>query len=520
MITDNKYRVLRNNAVLKETIKSEASSLRVENTAEGLRASITAIESNKLEQETSNKGKNITPTDSKYWESGHYDTNGIKVPYATRIRLIDFIECESSLEYFTANQTYILRGYDKDKNYIQNIGVIHDNATFTTNENVCYLGVSIDKVYDEYNEETDQVMICKASESDKSWEKGYVDMPSTKYKSEFEGVTGDVNLVVHNKNLIGIGTLIKGFTDLQTGRFKIDNSSIAYYFETSKLPDEITISAINANRSNISFYNKIPDINVQSEIWNNANSTKIPRTISIDKQYKYVLIQFTYNQNATDIQVEEGIAVTDYTEPKKRNFTVSLEEKTLYKGDKIIRKEGKWYFAKHWKEFNREIFENDVNRVSQGFYFGANKLYNIKQASKIYSICQKEKNIVDSEWNTFSGNYIGQLYPNNHRGVYINYIAESKVEILEWYNSLSNKFIYELESEELEEIPESTLINQLDKILLNLYEYDDITNFNFDNDVTFEITVEKDKLSILENRLDNVEQNTTNAEMLALESEV
>ena len=85
-------------------------------------------------------------------------------------------------------------------------------------------------------------------------------------------------------------------------------------------------------------------------------------------------------------------------------------------------------------------------------------------------------------------------------------------------SELEAYFILPIE-EELELIEDEVLIKQLDKILLNIYEYDDETNFDFDNNVTFEIEVEKDKLRILENRLDKAEENTTSATMLALESE-
>lgn len=45
-------RMLEDMLIHKEKIKTEDSSLKVENTTEGLRASITCIESNKLEQES------------------------------------------------------------------------------------------------------------------------------------------------------------------------------------------------------------------------------------------------------------------------------------------------------------------------------------------------------------------------------------------------------------------------------------------------------------------------------------
>ncbi len=525
-----RQRIIEDMLINREKIKTESNSLKVDCTTEDLNASITCIESNKLEQETSSKGKNTIPTGKKYWESGHYDTNGNKANFSTRTRLIDFVECEPSVEYYIPKHTFIIRGYTKNKEFIQNIGVVNAGnigKTFSTGEDVYFLGVAVDKNYDEYDEESDQFMICKASEVDKTWEKGYVDMPSVKHKSEVLGVSGDIKLVVHNKNLIFWGTLMNGFTDLQTGRIKMHPSATAYYFETLKLPKNITISAKNANRSNISYFNEIPNkVDVQSEKWTNINSTEIPKSIEVDKQYKYILVQFTYNQVATDIQVEAENKATEFAESKKQNFIISLGERTLYKGDKIVRQNGKWYFSNVWSkvdDFSNLVSESVGIAGKKRGWKPLNLKYKLTDRNnhKNGGFCNIAKLALDGQtYNGDIGFTVGIIGNGKRLFIYTEELSEIQTsqELQEKMSELEAYFILPIE-EELELIEDEVLIKQLDKILLNIYEYDDETNFDFDNNVTFEIEVEKDKLRILENRLDKAEENTTSATMLALESE-
>lgn len=358
-----------------------------------------------------------------------------------------------------------------------------------------------------------------------SFEK-YGQCPSTQFKAEVEGICGDINLKVQNKNLIELGTLLKGFTDLQTGRIRLVDNSISYYFETRKLPNTITISGKNANRSNASYYNEIPKLDVQSEMWDPKNYMESSRTILVDKQYKYILIQFTYGQNATDIQVEEGTKVTAYAEHKEKNFVISLGNKKLYKGDKIVRQNGKWYFDFKWTVIN-----DFTNLILEGLGGGSyrarlslnNKIVNISHIYLNKSYSNILNCISDGQtYNKIEGFTISSPNPYTTPQMFL-YIKEfenyTKEQYIQALNNLQAYFVVPLKEEDLEEILDSTLINQLDKILLNLYEYDDETNFDFDNDVIFEIEVEKDNIRLLNSRLDELEKQSITTSALALESE-
>lgn len=113
------------------------------------------------------------------------------------------------------------------------------------------------------------------------------------------------------KNLIGLGTQLNGYRATANGNFQETQTAIGYYFETSKLPDKITISSTNGNRSNVSYYNSVPYQGLNTTEYSNSND--VPRTINVDKTYTYIHIQFSYNVgDVYNIQIEEGSQATDY----------------------------------------------------------------------------------------------------------------------------------------------------------------------------------------------------------------
>lgn len=411
MITNNKYRAMRKNVVSKEKIKSEDSSLRVENTSEDLRASISCIESNKLEQIT----------------------------------------------------TSIANG-------------------------------------DEY------------------------DSPSINNPSPVKGVTGDVKLVVHNKNFISLGTFIEGYTRIESGVFNPSSYGKSYIFETKKLPDIITINGEVANRSNVSYYDEFPKINVQSKEYSAKNSMILPRKIEVNKTYKYILIQFGYEIELSNIQIDEGSESTEYVESKKQIYNVTLGTKTLYKGDKIIRKDGKWYLSLKWKILND--FSNLIRQITN--------TENICrwQVPFVCKITDSNNNLNGGFSNILSLVPEGQTYnkkigfTTNNSNVYFYAEELSEMTVSQAKNKLIEigaYFVLPIE-DELEEITDETLMKQLDTILTCIIEYDDVTNFDFDNDVVFEINVEKDNIKLqraeFKKEIENMKNEITTASVLALESEV
>lgn len=535
-----RLRVLEDMLIHKEKIKSEDSSLSVENTAEDLRASISCIESNKIYQETSSKGKNIIPTAKDFWESGHYDQTGVKASMQTRMRSKELIECEANTDYVTSTKTYIIRGYDKDRNFIQNIGVVSAsiNQIFTTDENVFYLGVAVDKVFNEYDEDVDKLFIYKNSESDKSWEKGYVDMPSTEFESEVEGLTGDVSLKVQTKNLVDNKDIsIEG---ISTFDFK-PKTNKEYFLKL------ITENDSDKSVSNICSIYLSEGYNNLYQISSSANSISKTKYNAINTVYHFKItdkeiidkckeIRLYINKDAFAsngftkikglmVSIEE-IAETEFVEHKEQNFTVSLGNKTLYKGDKISRKDGKWYFSRIWKYFNdfsSAYLETTNSANKKRFRIPLNENFKITDSSynKNDGFSNKFKLLGQGKsYECEEGFTVGLQNSKPNIWIYVeSWNSYTSTQFKEALNENEVYFLLPLENEELEEITDENLISQLDKILYYIKEYDNITNFDFDKDITFEIEVEKDRLRILEQRLDKSEENTTNVQMLALESE-
>lgn len=542
----------------REKIRTESNSLRVENTSEDLSASIICIESNKLEQEVrqgynkfdfqniiiiQNQGNiNYIDFENEKITLNRNDNRVTNVKIPDALKKGDYTVCVKIKAQNTTNNDFF--GFSI-KNTLQDNLV----SKSTTSKNQTELILSKQDLenansiyfYINNNEnencivEISELMILKGTYTAETlplYEK-YGTSPSKDFPSEIKGVTGDLKLKVQNKNLAY--DIIYSNPKVQYypfARLKYKLTEGRYYIISYDTENNGFFSYINSG-SNYGL-RKITDLYSQEH--DGSQKKWIVQAINSNLYYEVNLIN---RRDATseigagriyNIMIEEIDATTDeealnylpskYVEHKEKEFTISLGNKTLYKGDKIVRQNGKWYFSRHWKEFNRAIVADDIGRVPQGFYIIEKVLTNIKKNTKLYSLYQKEKTVNDAEWNTFDGNYISQLYPNNHRGVYINYLAETKAEIIEWYNNLNNKFIYELEVEELELIGDENLIKQLDAILLNIYEYDDVTNFDFDNDVSFEIEVEKDNIRLLNSRLDEIEKQNVNTQALSLEMEV
>lgn len=553
MINLTENEVIKSMLISKETIKSEDSSLRVENTSEGLKASITSIDSDRMEQETSTKGKNILPTAKIFWESGHYDTTGKKAAFNTRMREKELIECEPNTEYYVLKHTFIIRGFNKSKELIENIGVIaagDSGTSFITGEDTFLLGVSVDKVYDDYDEETDQFMICKNSKADKTWEKGYVDMPSMNYSSEVKGITGDVKLKVQNKNYYDATITEENENGLTysankkvlklNGNITANNKIV---FASQNLTKGKYIFHLRLKKGSISstFKDSILCYLYKSNTWTRLCDAIILNNSNVDNKIIFELSQnyqiqigmyIRTDDILEDAEIEYEIVrveddIDNFIEHEEQNFKVSLGDKILYKGDKIVHKNGKWYFSYIWKkidDFSKIVSEQTGIQGKRRGWMNLNSNFKLTDSNNNRNggMCNIAK--LAHAGQTYNGDIgftVGILGNGKRLFLYTEEFSEivTSQELQQKLTELGVYFVLPIEEAEIELIEDKILINQLDAIMLHLTEYDDVTNFDFDNDVTFEITVEKDRISILENRLNKAEENTTSANMIALEME-
>lgn len=155
---------------------------------------------------------------------------------------------------------------------------------------------------------------------------------------------GTISEKIVNKNLIGLGTQLNGYRNNNTGKMVLDSGVIGYYFPTKLLPTQITFNGTNGNRANVSYYNEIPASGVDA--LSNTNSNTLPRTITVDKTYKYIHIQFSYNvTNVTEIQVEANTTATSYIAPAEQTYTIPVQQPMRKIGDvqdEFIKVNGEW----------------------------------------------------------------------------------------------------------------------------------------------------------------------------------
>ena len=94
---------------------------------------------------------NICPTNIEDWESGQYsNVTGDKVANSARLRVKNLIPCREKTSYYinlkntsSISFIFIFRGYDKNKKYIKDYGIVGTNKALTFEENIFYISVTI-----------------------------------------------------------------------------------------------------------------------------------------------------------------------------------------------------------------------------------------------------------------------------------------------------------------------------------------------------------------------------------------
>jgi hypothetical protein len=147
--------------------------------------------------------KNFCPTDFNDWESGDYNANGDKTNFLSRIRTIELYPVQPNTKYYCScnelsgsNYGFIFRGYNNNKVVAKNYGIVGRNASFTTDENIYYLGIVIysqddTKAFEDFKtafaDGTIKPLICLDSETDKTFEPYQESIAPIDLKGEFIG---------------------------------------------------------------------------------------------------------------------------------------------------------------------------------------------------------------------------------------------------------------------------------------------------------------------------------------------
>lgn len=266
-----KLGILEDMLIKKETIKSDSSSLRVENTSEGLQASITCIESNKLEQETREGYNKFDIEDGTYNSNNNLynliikngecfvetiDTNNVSTGVSFLLKLKTPLKLKSGESYtivngINANYPYINLRTNVSEQYEVMTSADKGIHQFTSKDDV-----EIKYLYVFYNTDNKlnfSPMLLEGSytvETMPDFEQ-YGAMPSKDFQSPVEGVTGDVKCLVRNKNLAYLCSE-NSFYEFRNGKY-VKNSN--YNCFIARVKPNTTYYAQNIH-SNLCYFDK------------------------------------------------------------------------------------------------------------------------------------------------------------------------------------------------------------------------------------------------------------------------
>lgn len=219
-----------------------------------------------------------------------------------------------------------------------------------------------------------------------------------------------------------------------------------------------------------------------------------------------------YKSSVEGITGNVNLIVKNNDNTKNQEVTLSLGDKTLYKGDKILRKNGKWYFSYAWKiinDFSNLVAEGTSLEgkkrawlsLNNNFKLTDKNLYKNGGMSNITQLAQSGQTYSGQE-----GFTVGIIGSGKRLYIYLEELSEIQTsqEFRESLTEIGTYFVLPLEEPEFKPIEDVNLINQLDK-LLRMKQCEEVTNIDFDQDVIFEIDIDKSQIRVLKET--NIAQN-------------
>lgn len=380
--------------------------------------------------------------------------------------------------------------------------------------------------------------------------------PSFDIPSPVEGITGDLTISSYNKNLYNVKDIYNegsnvivdeddwisvSYDNSQGTNIHFENffTSFNNLIQTNKkyyLVVEVAeangwgfidlCSKVNDNDK--SQFNKLTAIQINSL---HAGDVIIKELNSLDKMKENEKCLRSYFQfdpknvgscriRLSILEKEPDVNTFSYTKHKKDSYLISLKDKVLYGNedirDRIIRKDGKWFFEKNYDIATLNGGNNDgvwfQESTGTGFRYYCNN-----QSRKCMSAKNNIINVFSDKlcgltaldtWNGKEGisgtSYNTQIRlkdfnENKTLSEFKQFLSEKPINIVYW-------FITPI----LEEITDNELIKQLDA-LLDIKLFNNQTSILLNNDATFTVKTEKDRLTMLNSRIKNLENslNTT-----------
>lgn len=289
-----------------------------------------------LSQKTSTQGKNICPTGFENWESGQYNTQGVKTDNEYRIRLKKLIRVTPNTSYYittsdnTTKYYFIIRLYNSAGTFLNSLGGMNNKTTFTTTADVYYISLSIygsDNSTESYSNyqtlfenETITPFICLNSETDKTYEEFTPNMPSPDYPAEISVVENEISYKTRNKNSFNIDAFQSQIQNLHTNYanvakkdngFSITSTDSDCYFSKGNTNNDVLMEIVpgvknylsydstgsNTIAKYVNYYDKNYSI-ISSNNWIGA-SNKVNFTPPSNAKYVFIRFGLAYQVGIT-----------------------------------------------------------------------------------------------------------------------------------------------------------------------------------------------------------------------------
>lgn len=344
-------------------------------------------------------GRNKIPTEWEYWESGHYDTNGLKTTYGSRCRLKELYPVLPSTTYYIDLNTsdslgfsVMIRGFSSDKVFNENMGVIKNKSAFTTSDSTYYVAITIGHSdtataidYEPlFANGTIKPFMCLNSETDKTFEiyTGGEAAPNINYPIMPVVVTGVQKIRKIGKNIFNNDYWEQGMIKDADGTILSNNS----YIRTKLIP-------IKPNEDYVlnMYTERLYEYDINGN-WIKTTQYSSPTTfakknLKIKTNANTCYVRFRYHIGHTDSIIttladmkkqENLLAIgTDVNNPyepyTEETFELDLgttelckivdENNNVVAQDRVVYKDGKWQFEKN---VTKNVFENGVGFAMNG----------------------------------------------------------------------------------------------------------------------------------------------------------
>lgn len=330
--------------------------------------------------------------------------------------------------------------------------------------------------------------------------------PNPDYPQEITNVTGDVEVVVENKNLFdgeielgginpGDGSLVSNNNRTRSKNFIKVKPNTTYYYTRTNIGSYRWIVGYTKNKTGILDGNEGGQA---SGLYVSSQNAKTFSFTTSDTT-EYVKWYDVASTNVTEnVQIEQGSA-TDYTPHKEQVLPLTLGNIELCKigdyQDYFWKDEttNKWYLHKEIGEYTIPNNVGGYNSASNWYYIGIGQFSNIKTNSGTEILCNYLQNInlaLDANIDK-SG-----IYNIGTHIVLRNIDLSSTSDYQTWISN--NKILYSLLATPTDtEITDTTLISQLEAIN-NTISYEEQTNISNNQIALFNVEAYQSTKLVLE----------------------